>query len=108
MSKRYEICFIRSNADDRHAFKTDRYLVGQEREQLITQTLRRAGIKVLPVLREWSFAAFDEGLDQYEITAHFVSCLTYAEIEELFRLALGGDLRIRELPAVFERMASMN
>lgn len=108
----YEICFIRSNADDRQAFKTGLYLVGHEREKLITRKLGSAGIKALPVLKKWCCPIFDEDYERYEMTARFTTCLPMAEVEQLFRLALahglGGDFRIRELPIAFKRMVSLN
>lgn len=108
----YEICFIRSSAADRHAFKTDRYLDGQDRQNLIARKLRCAGFKALPILQDWSCPLLDEECDQYEITARFTTCLPFSEVEQLFRRALehglGGDIRVRELPTIFERMASMN
>lgn len=108
----YEICFIHSIADDQHAFKADPHLMGKKREDLITRKLRSAGLKALPMLRDWSCPVLDEECGQYEITARFTTCLPYPEIEQLFSQAvaagLGGDFRIRSLPAVFEQMASMN
>jgi hypothetical protein len=108
----YKICFMRSDADDRYAFKTDRYLVGQEIENLITRKLRSAGFNALPILRDWSCPVLDEECGQYEITASFTTCLPFSQVEQLFRQAvvagLGGDFRICRLPAVFEQMASMN
>jgi hypothetical protein len=108
----YEICFIRSRFEDQQAAKTRRHSAGRQCEELIVQQLHDAGIKNLPALSEWSFPLVDGGLKRYEITARFTTILPCTDVEELFRAALarglGGDFRIRELPAVFRRMASRN
>jgi hypothetical protein len=108
----YEICFTRSIHDDRGLASRVSPNSDCFREDIILEELRSSALIGLPDLLNWSFPVIDESAGYYEISARFITLLPVAQMNSIFRLALGrglkGKFKIRALPGRLGQFAAVN